>query len=262
MKPLQQEPAPRACEMPTCWCPQGREHDEPWGPPGTDEDTRAWHITVDHIVPLFEGGPNTAANKRPAHRLCNRIDATIRLGQIPKKDMARIARANAAAAARQFDLLAQVKSLAKVYREATGRPLGVTGEVAEYEAARLLGLTLAPVRHPSFDAERTNLSGGTDRLQIKGRCILSGASRSQQIGGIKLTGEWEAVLLVLLDDHLETTAIYEADLASVREALERPGSRARNDRGALSVAKFKAIGWKVWPLAGLNPPPIPASEAR
>lgn len=86
MEPPQPEPARRACEMPTCWCPQGRKRDEPWGPPGTDEDTRAWHITDDHIVPLFEGGPNTAANKRPAHRLCNRMGATIRRGGIPKKD--------------------------------------------------------------------------------------------------------------------------------------------------------------------------------
>jgi hypothetical protein len=89
----------KACEMPTCWCPQGPGRDEPWGPPGTDEDTRAWHLTDDHIIPLFEVGPNTAANKRPAHRLCNRMDATVRLGRIPQKDIARIARAYAAAAA-------------------------------------------------------------------------------------------------------------------------------------------------------------------
>jgi hypothetical protein len=45
-----------ACEMPICWCPQGREYDTPSGPPGTDEDTRAWYITVDHIVPLSRAG--------------------------------------------------------------------------------------------------------------------------------------------------------------------------------------------------------------
>jgi hypothetical protein len=33
-----------------------------------------------------------------------------------------------------LEILADAKRLAKRYREATGRPLGVTGEVAEYEA--------------------------------------------------------------------------------------------------------------------------------
>jgi hypothetical protein len=45
------------------------------------------------------------------------------------------------------ELLATVKDLAREYYELTkGRSLGVTGEVAEYEAARLLAVRLAPVR--------------------------------------------------------------------------------------------------------------------
>jgi hypothetical protein len=43
---------------------------------------------------------------------------------------------------RVLDLLAQAKQLAREYRALTGKPLGVTGEVAEYEAARLGGLKL------------------------------------------------------------------------------------------------------------------------
>jgi hypothetical protein len=39
---------------------------------------------------------------------------------------------------RLLELLAEAKRLAKEYRALTGRPLGVTGEVAEYEVARLL----------------------------------------------------------------------------------------------------------------------------
>lgn len=37
-------------------------------------------------------------------------------------------------------LLERAKTLAREYKVATGRPLGITGEVAEYEAVRLLGL--------------------------------------------------------------------------------------------------------------------------
>ena len=38
---------------------------------------------------------------------------------------------------------ASAKQLARRYHELTGKPLGVTGEVAEYEAHRLLGVELA-----------------------------------------------------------------------------------------------------------------------
>lgn len=47
---------------------------------------------------------------------------------------------------RLVELLGEAKRLAKEYRELTGRPLGITGEVAEYEAARLLEIELSAVR--------------------------------------------------------------------------------------------------------------------
>lgn len=46
---------------------------------------------------------------------------------------------------RVLDILSEAKKLAQEYRALTGKPLGVTGEVAEYEAARILGLELTPV---------------------------------------------------------------------------------------------------------------------
>lgn len=53
-----------------------------------------------------------------------------------------------------FAVLRDVKLLARRYYELTGRPLGVTAEVAEYEAARLLGVDLSPVRQSGYDAIR------------------------------------------------------------------------------------------------------------
>lgn len=44
------------------------------------------------------------------------------------------------------DLLQQAKSLAQRYHRLTGKPLGITGEVAEFEASRILGVKLAPAR--------------------------------------------------------------------------------------------------------------------
>lgn len=142
-------------------------------------------------------------------------------------------------------LLASAKQIAKEYRRLTGRPIGFTGEVAEYEAARLLGLELAAVRQAGYDAIRRH-GRSVDRLQVKGRCIVS-SNPGQRLGRIDPAKEWDGVLLVLLDGDLEPTAIYEARRAEIKRALVAPGSKARNERGALSVSKFKSIGRLVWP---------------
>src|SRR5262245_34061534 len=114
---------------------------------------------------------------------------------------------------RLLELLAEAKRLAKEYYDLTGRPLGVTGEVAEYEAPRLLDIELPPVRQAGYDAIR-ECSDGPQRLQIKGRCILPTSKPGQVVGRIRLDKEWDAVLLVLLNENLDATAIYEADRAA------------------------------------------------
>jgi hypothetical protein len=80
------------------------------------------------------------------------------------------------------------------------------------------------------------------RLQIKGRCLLPNCKPGQRLGSIDITKTWDAVLLVLLDESLDATEIHEAKRKAVLAALAAPGSRARNERGALGVNKFKAIG--------------------
>jgi hypothetical protein len=69
-------------------------------------------------------------------------------------------------------ILANAKLLAQQYRALTGKPLGITGEVAEYEASRLLGIKLTPARQAGYDATET-VDGVVRRLQIKGRLILA-----------------------------------------------------------------------------------------
>jgi hypothetical protein len=142
------------------------------------------------------------------------------------------------------EILARAKQAAIDYYRLTGKPLGITGEVGEYEAARLLGLTLADARAPGYDATDEN---GV-RYQIKARAFsATGRRKSQRLGSIKLDHEWEAVLLVLMDEALETLEIWEAERSAVVEALTAPGSKARNERGALAVSKFKQIGKQIWP---------------
>jgi hypothetical protein len=145
-----------------------------------------------------------------------------------------------------MDILADTKKLGQRYRAVTGKPLGITGEVAEFEAARPLDLELTDARQVGHDAIRIE-DGIPRRLQIKGRCVLPSSNPGQRIGKIDITKEFDGVLLVLMDQSFNAPAIYEADRQPVIDPLAAPGSRSRNERGALGVSKFKSIGRQVWP---------------
>lgn len=143
-------------------------------------------------------------------------------------------------------ILADAKELVQHYRALTGKPLGITGEVAEFEAARLLDLELTDASQAGYDATRIE-NGIPHRRQIKGRYVLPGSKPGQRIGRIEITKEFDGVLLVLMDQSFNATAIYEADSQPVIDALTARGSRSRNERGALGVTKFKSIGRQAWP---------------
>lgn len=146
------------------------------------------------------------------------------------------------------NVIAEAKRLAVRYRELTGKPLGITGEVAEYEAARLLGLRLQDARQPGYDAVGTGAYEG-ERIEIKGRC-LSEAARTQRVGRIKLDYEWDSIVLVTLDENFEPVAIHKAGRKEIEEAIHRPGSKARNERGQLSIGVFRRMSRQVWPADG------------
>ena len=146
---------------------------------------------------------------------------------------------------RVMELLKEAKTLAREYYSLTGKPLGVTGEVAEYEAARILGVELTAARQAGYDAIE-HVGGATKKLQIKGRCLQENCKPGQRLGSIRTEHDWDAVLMVLLDYEFNATEIYEAQRANVEAALKAPGSKARNVRGALSVSKFKSIGRLRW----------------
>jgi Family of unknown function (DUF6998) len=143
--------------------------------------------------------------------------------------------------ARVRDILAAVKPLAAEYYRLTGKPLGVTGEMAEFVAAERLGLELADARTAGHDAVR-NTPDGPVYIQIKGRAVGEGAKTGQRIGRIKTGAHCDIVLLVLLDNAtLEPREMWEAPAPAVLARLAEPGSKARNERGALSVRDFKKL---------------------
>ena len=143
-------------------------------------------------------------------------------------------------------ILDSVRELAIQYYKETGKPLGVTGEMAEFEAARILGLTLCSARQEGYDAIRP--VGIPKRIQIKGRRILETSKPGQRLGKIRIEKDWDSVMLVLLNESYRAVEIYEALKPAIVAALSKPGSRARNERGALAVSKFKSIGNCIWPL--------------
>jgi len=142
-------------------------------------------------------------------------------------------------------LLKQAKQTAVEYYALTNKPLGVTGEIAEYEAAEKLGLTLEDARTPGFDAFR-DCPAGRERFQIKGRAVSAVDRYRGRVPKIK-DGDFEAVLLVLLDKGtLDALEIWRADRRSVMARLDAPGGRARNERRSLAISQFKSIAKKVW----------------
>ena len=143
------------------------------------------------------------------------------------------------------EVLAQAKTLAKTYRRRTGKPLGITGEVAEFEAARILGLELAGARQSGYDATRTE-NGKVTKIQIKGRCIPAKSRSGQRLGRLQFDKEWDAVLLVLMDEDYEVLSIFEAQRRQIENVLFVPGSQATNLQRGFPVRKFKEIGHQVW----------------
>ena len=143
-------------------------------------------------------------------------------------------------------VLKAAKRAAVAYYRLTGKPLGITGEMGEYFAAKHLGLKLADARTPGFDAYEKD----GRLIQIKSRSFPRKKLSGQRIGTIRLDRKWNSVVLVLMDEFFEPLAIYEADRKSIEEALVKPGSKARNERGTLSVTKFISIAAEVWSKTG------------
>jgi len=143
-------------------------------------------------------------------------------------------------------VLTKAKRLAVEYKAITGRPLGIAGEVAEFEAARLLKLTLAPARETGFDAFR-RVRGRRQRLQIKCRVVVN--KKSQKMGAIIVAKPWDAILLVTMDGNFDVTGIWEASRAKVVRLLGKSKSKARQ-RGQLTVSEFKKSARPVWPTTG------------
>lgn len=143
-------------------------------------------------------------------------------------------------------LIAQARQLAAEYRRTMGKPLpGISNEIAEHDAMRLLDLEPHSGSDVSWDA--TDPESGR-RMQIKSRTIFDESKSGQRIGQLKMNQEWDAVILVLMDEDYEPYEIYQALREDLSEYVDASsGNRAK--RGAMSVARFKILGELVWDRA-------------
>ena len=143
-------------------------------------------------------------------------------------------------------LISEARRLATEFRRTTGKPLpGVSGEIAEHDAARLLNLKICEERAGGYDAVGLGSREGK-KIQIKGRVIFDEEKSGQRVGQLKLEQAWDSVVLVIMDENYEPYEIYEADREDILDVMEEAGSSTRKKRGAMSVARFKIISRLVW----------------
>jgi hypothetical protein len=142
-------------------------------------------------------------------------------------------------------LMQQTRQLAARYRQTTGNTLPITGEIARFDVAKALNLTLCDDSTLGYDAigndEHAEL-----KVLIKGGVIFEDSHSSPRIGQIKPDGRWNRVVMVLFDDDYMPVEMYEASAEDVSEAIEAKPDSKNKKRGAMSVAQFKIIGNLVW----------------
>ncbi len=137
------------------------------------------------------------------------------------------------------------KRAAAKYYVLNERPLGITGEVAEFEAIRILKLQQCGPRQKGHDA-LMKTSRNIEKVQIKGKVIQTDKIVGR-MGSIRKNSDWDSVILVILNSDFEVQWIYKAGKKIIEETLNRPGSKARNDRRAMGLKKFTNIGERIWP---------------
>lgn len=141
-------------------------------------------------------------------------------------------------------IVSEARRLAREYRQATGKTLPITTEIAINDAIRLLGLTPSDRGEQGFDATMS-YRGKDIRVQIKGRVIFDEKRTGYRLGQVKTGQPWDAILLVIMNEEFESNEIYLADRADILDVIEQ----GKNKRGALSIARFKAIGELLWTAA-------------
>ncbi len=140
------------------------------------------------------------------------------------------------------DIIEAIIPLAVRWKKATDRSLGITGEVGEHLACKLMGWSLATHLQAGWDAADTQ----GNRIQIKSRVLQKHKDGSPTMGTLDLRQEWDQAALVIMNDHFQVQSIWLAEGQEAREAQDI----CRNPRGdakGLAIKTFKKISRQVFP---------------
>ncbi len=138
-------------------------------------------------------------------------------------------------------LINETRRLAAEFKRTTGTMLPVSGEIARYDVSRQLDLTLSNDQTCGYDAIGNNEREGL-RVQIKSRVIGDAVKSGHRLGQLNTNGNWDIVILSLMNDDFEPIEMYQIGRDRVIEVLSSTGKKNRS----LSVAKFKIISELVW----------------
>ena len=139
-------------------------------------------------------------------------------------------------------LINETRLLAKEFRRTTGTMLPVSGEIARYDVSTLLQLNLVEETTCGYDAIGTDMREGL-RVLIKSRVVGDSVKSGHRIGQLNPNGQWDIIILSLMNNEFEPIEMYQLKREDVFNAL--PVTK-RKKRGAISVAKFKILGELVW----------------
>ena len=133
-------------------------------------------------------------------------------------------------------LIANIISLSLEYKKRFGKSLGVTGEVGEYKASRLLKLKRAPGNiNKGFDA----IDPKGNKVQIKTRIFSRNSERTSAFTNFG----FDYALLVLLSDKYEITEIRKARCRDIQEKIDSQSYK----RPALTIGDFKKLSKLIYP---------------
>ncbi len=141
-------------------------------------------------------------------------------------------------------LINETRRLAAEFKRTTGTMLPVSGEIARYDVAHQLNLTLNESQNCGYDATGNNQRDGL-RVLIKSRVIGDMVKPGHRIGQLNPNGNWDIIVLSLMNNEFEPVEMYQLDHDTIAKTLSNDGQKQRK-RGAISVAKFRIIGKLVW----------------
>lgn len=138
-------------------------------------------------------------------------------------------------------LINETRRLAAEFKRTTGTMLPVSGEIARYDVSHHLDLTLSEDHNSGYDAIGNNERDGL-RVQIKSRVIGDSVKSGHRVGQLNPNGNWDIVILSLMDDQFEPIEMYQLS----REEIVKTLNTSSKKQSTISVAKFKIISELVW----------------